>query len=354
MASIMLEGIVKRFGKTVALRGVNLEVRDGEAMVLLGPSGCGKTTTLRIVAGLERPDEGRVVFGGRDVTNLPPKDRNVAMVFQSYALWPHMRVFDNIAFPLKIRKVESSEVRRRVRWAAELLEIEHLLDRYPHQLSGGQQQRVAVARAIVTEPEVLLMDEPLSNLDAILRVKMRSEIKKLQRRLGVTMVYVTHDQVEAMVIGDRVAVMNYGEVQQVGSPQEIYNEPANTFVATFIGSPQMNIVKGVISGGLLSLLGTQIEGVEGVEGEVLVGFRPERIVIGDGDLKFPAIVDFVEDLGSDVIVHLSVEGAGELVIAKLRGAHASLKPGEKVLAGVMRSDIHIFDPKTGRALKHGV
>ncbi|MCE4603991.1 MAG: ABC transporter ATP-binding protein, partial [Aeropyrum sp.] len=160
MASIMLEGIVKRFGKTVALRGVNLEVRDGEAMVLLGPSGCGKTTTLRIVAGLERPDEGRVVFGGRDVTNLPPKDRNVAMVFQSYALWPHMRVFDNIAFPLKIRKVESSEVRRRVRWAAELLEIEHLLDRYPHQLSGGQQQRVAVARAIVTEPEVLLMDEP--------------------------------------------------------------------------------------------------------------------------------------------------------------------------------------------------
>ncbi|MCE4603496.1 MAG: ATP-binding cassette domain-containing protein [Aeropyrum sp.] len=234
------------------------------------------------------------------------------------------------------------------------MEIEHLLDRYPHQLSGGQQQRVAVARAIVTEPEVLLMDEPLSNLDAILRVKMRSEIKKLQRRLGVTMVYVTHDQVEAMVIGDRVAVMNYGEVQQVGSPQEIYNEPANTFVATFIGSPQMNIVKGVISGGLLSLLGTQIEGVEGVEGEVLVGFRPERIVIGDGDLKFPAIVDFVEDLGSDVIVHLSVEGAGELVIAKLRGAHASLKPGEKVLAGVMRSDIHIFDPKTGRALKHGV
>ncbi|BAN90496.1 ABC transporter ATP-binding protein [Aeropyrum camini] len=352
MAGVRLEGIVKKFGKTVALKGIDLEIRDGEAVVLLGPSGCGKTTTLRIVAGLERPDEGRVYFDGRDVTRLPPKDRNVAMVFQSYALWPHMRVFDNIAFPLKIKRVPRGEVVRRVRWAAELLEIDHLLDRYPHQLSGGQQQRVAVARAIVTEPEVLLMDESLSNLDAILRIKMRSEIKKLQKRLGVTMIYVTHDQVEAMVIGDRVVVMNFGEIQQVGTPSEVYHRPANTFVATFIGSPQMNILRGRIAGGRLEVLGGVVEGVGLPDGEVLVGVRPEDVKLGRGDLTFEAHVDFVEDLGSDSVVHLKAT-TGDVVVAKLTEGEPP-SPGSRVVAGVYREKIHIFDRERGRALAHGV
>lgn len=223
-----------------------MTVEDGEFIVLLGPSGCGKTTTLRIIAGLEKPDEGRVLFGGREVTRLPPRERNVSMVSQSYAVWPHMKVFDNISFPLRIKGRPEEEVRRRVKWAAELLGIDDLLDRYPAQLSGGQRQRVAVARAIVVEPDVMLMDEPLSNLDAVLRIRMRSELKKLQRKIGVTTIYATHDQVEAMTMGDRIAVMNKGRIMQVGSPEEVYDRPANTFVAIFIGAPQMNLVKAVV------------------------------------------------------------------------------------------------------------
>ncbi|MCE4610961.1 MAG: ABC transporter ATP-binding protein [Desulfurococcales archaeon] len=354
MASVRLEGIVKRFGSTVALRGVDLEIEDGESMVLLGPSGCGKTTTLRIVAGLEKPTMGRVYFNDRDVTNLPPRDRNVSMVFQSYALWPHMKVYDNIAFPLKIRRVPENEVRKKVRWAAELMEIEGLLDRYPHQLSGGQRQRVAVARAIVVEPEVLLMDEPLSNLDAILRVKMRSEIKKLQRRLGVTMIYVTHDQVEAMVIGDRIAVMNDGMIMQVGSPNQIYREPANTFVATFIGSPQMNMMDGYLEGRVLYVANSRLDDVDlGRSGKVIVGFRPERVLIGGFEgLRFKGRIDFVENLGSTTIIHVEVE-KGRKIVVSISG-EASLSQGEEVTISIPRDAIHVFDAKTGRAIAHGV
>ncbi|HDI02472.1 MAG TPA: sugar ABC transporter ATP-binding protein, partial [Ignisphaera sp.] len=218
MVNVKLENIRKTFGSVVAVDRIDLEIRDGEFMVLLGPSGCGKTTTLRIIAGLEKPDRGRVLFGDRDVTYLPPKDRNVSMVFQSYAVWPHMKVYDNIAFPLKIRRYPREEIDRRVRWAAELLKISDLLDRYPHQLSGGQRQRVAVARAIVVEPQVLLMDEPLSNLDAPLRALMRAEIKRLQKQLKITTIYVTHDQAEALTMADRIAVMNSGRIEQIGTP----------------------------------------------------------------------------------------------------------------------------------------
>ena len=353
MASVRLEGVRKRFGRTEALRGIDLEVRDGESIVLLGPSGCGKTTTLRVIAGLERPDEGRVLFDGRDVTRLPPRERNVAMVFQSYALWPHMRVYDNIAFPLRIRRLPEGEVRRRVRWAAELLEIEGLLDRYPHQLSGGQQQRVAVARAIVVEPEVLLMDEPLSNLDAQLRVKMRGEIRKLQRRLGVTLVYVTHDQVEAMVIGDRIAVMNEGRIVQVGEPVEVYERPSHVFVATFLGSPSMNILEGEVRGGMLRVAGAQLPVEIGVEGRILVGFRPERAWLGrGGDLELRGTVDLVEPLGSDTVVYVSLEGGGRVAVR--RPGTLKLQVGAEAVVSVKRGDIHLYDPGTGEALAHGV
>ncbi len=235
MARIRLVDVVKRFGKFTAVDHVNLDIPEGTIFTLLGPSGCGKTTTLRLIAGFELPDEGRIYFDDEDVTFKKPYERNTAMVFQNYALWPHMKVYDNIAFGLKIRKLPKEEIDRRVKWALELVGLQGLEDRYPSQLSGGQQQRVALARALVVEPRVLLLDEPLSNLDAKLRVKMREEIRSLQRKLGITTVYVTHDQEEAMVLSDKIAVMNRGRVLQVGTPKEVYNNPANLFVATFIG-----------------------------------------------------------------------------------------------------------------------
>ncbi len=355
MVEVRLERVVKRFGRTTALKGIDLDIRDGEVMVLLGPSGCGKTTTLRIIAGLEKPDEGRVYFGSRDVTSLPPRERNISMVFQSYAVWPHMTVYDNIAFPLKIRKTPEAEIRRRVKWAAELLQIEDLLDRYPHQLSGGQRQRVAVARAIVVEPEVLLMDEPLSNLDALLRVKMRSEIKKLQRQVGVTMIYVTHDQTEAMVIADRIAVMNMGEIMQVGTPEEIYEEPKNTFVAGFIGSPSMNLVKAVIEqkGNTYTVrLGKTVISVEpgSTAKEIILGVRPEKISLEPehGLIEVEAVIDFIENLGSDKIVHISIDG--QTLVAKTT-KQVNAKIGEKITVYINPLDIKIFDARTGRRIE---
>ena len=356
MVEVRLEGIVKSFGKVRALDNVNLEVRDGESMVLLGPSGCGKTTTLRIVAGLEKPDRGRVFFGDRDVTMLPPRSRNISMVFQSYAVWPHMSVFDNIAFPLKIKKYQESEIRRRVKWAAELLRIEDLLDRYPHQLSGGQRQRVAVARAIVVEPEVLLMDEPLSNLDALLRVKMRSEIKKLQRAVGVTMIYVTHDQTEAMVIADRIAVMDKGRVLQVGAPEDVYNRPADTFVATFIGSPQMNLVRARVtstSKGLYLEIGRSRVRLERPElykhvgREVLAGIRPEHVKLAVNGEGVEGVVDFVENLGSDVIVHVRINEE-ETIVAKAQEEPPAI--GSRVVALLDEARVRVFDPESGKLI----
>lgn len=365
MVDVRLRNVVKRFGKTIALRGINLDVRDGEFIVLLGPSGCGKTTTLRIIAGLERPDKGKVIFGNKDVTYLPPRERNISMVFQSYAVWPHMKVFDNIAFPLKIKKVPKEEIKRKVKWAAELLQIENLLDRYPHQLSGGQRQRVAVARAIVVEPTVLLMDEPLSNLDALLRVKMRSELKKLQRKIKVTTIYVTHDQVEAMTMGDRIAVMNNGMIMQVGTSDEVYNKPANKFVAGFIGTPQMNFFDSTVieeDGKLLLDSGDfRIElpddiakTVKDYTGKtVTVGIRPEHIY-PKGSIpprakklaKITGTIDFIEPLGSDTIIHLNT---GSLILViKLGGSH---KFHEKTLEAYIDLDaIHIFRKENEKAI----
>ena len=364
VVDVRLEGVTKRFGRVTAVDHVTLHVEDGEFVVLLGPSGCGKTTTLRLIAGLERPDEGRILFGGRDVTRLPPRERNISMVFQSYAVWPHMRVRDNIAFPLRVKHYPEEEIRRRVRWAAELLQIGDLLDRYPAQLSGGQRQRVAVARAIVVEPDVLLMDEPLSNLDALLRVRMRSELKKLQRRIGVTTIYVTHDQVEAMTMGDRVAVMNRGRIEQVGTPDEVYEHPANMFVAGFIGSPQMNFIPARVAlrGGrpVLEAEGFTLppppgleEKLRGMVGEeVVAGVRPEHLSVnppggGGGVERLRGVVDFVERLGSDTILHVRV--GGHVLVAKLPGG-ARFEVGEEVVLGVPAARVHVFRA-TGEALR---
>ena len=362
MVDVHLKGIVKRFGKTIAVNGIDLDIRDGEFIVLLGPSGCGKTTTLRIIAGLEKPDEGRVLFGDRDVTYLPPRERNVSMVFQSYAIWPHMKVYDNIAFPLKIKKFPKEEIDKRVKWAAELLQISELLDRYPHQLSGGQRQRVAVARAIVVEPDVLLMDEPLSNLDALLRVKMRSELKKLQRRIKVTTIYVTHDQVEAMTMGDRIAVMNKGKIQQVGRPDEIYLKPANVFVAGFVGTPQMNFFDATVevkddeiildaSDFKVRLPKDYLPVLQEYNGKtVIVGIRPEHIY-PEGHAPTTAkklswiegTVDFVEALGSDTILHLNT--GNMILVVKISGSH-HYEIGSKVKVALDLSNIHVFDKES--------
>lgn len=365
MVDVHLRNVVKRFGKTVALRGIDLDVNNGEFIVLLGPSGCGKTTTLRIIAGLERPNEGRVIFGNKDVTYLPPRERNVSMVFQSYAVWPHMKVFDNIAFPLKIKGIPKEEIRKKVRWAAELLQIEELLDRYPHQLSGGQRQRVAVARAIVVEPDVLLMDEPLSNLDALLRVKMRSELKKLQRKIKVTTIYVTHDQVEAMTMGDRIAVMNNGMIMQIGTPDEVYNKPANKFVAGFIGTPQMNFFDATVTvendKTILDAGDFKIEVPEDIAKilreyigkTVIVGIRPEHVYPEEfipskaGRLaKIQGKIDFIEPLGSDTIIHLNT--GSNIIVIKLSGSHKFLE--ETLTAYIDIDKIHIFKKEDEKAI----
>ncbi len=360
MVSVRLENLVKRFGKVTAVDHISLAIKNGEFVVLLGPSGCGKTTTLRLISGLELPDEGRIYFDDSDVTYLPPKERNISMVFQSYAVWPHMTVYDNIAFPMRIKKVPEDEIKRKVKWAAELLRIGELLDRYPHQLSGGQKQRVAVARAIVVEPAVLLMDEPLSNLDALLRMLMRSEIKKLQRRLKVTTIYVTHDQVEAMVMADRVAVMNNGRIMQIGTTEEIYNKPANLFVAGFIGSPRMNFFEASVSDTILDTgyfkmkLPEEMKQVlEGYE-TVIVGIRPEDIhpvergiPPGVKPIELEGRVDFIEPLGSDTIIHLKI---GEiLLLVKVPGSYI-VEMGRKLKVALDFNKLHIFDKKTEKAI----
>ena len=321
MSDIRIEGITKTYpgGKTAAVSDVTLTVSDSEFMVLLGPSGCGKTTLLRMIAGLEYPDAGRIMIGDRDVTDLPPRKRGIAMVFQSYAVFPHLTVFDNIAFGLRMQKRPNEEVRRRVANAAALLQLEPYLQRYPAQLSGGQRQRVAVARAIVMEPAVLLMDEPLSNLDALLRLQFRAELKKLVSEVRTTTVYVTHDQVEALSLGDRIAVMREGRIIQVAEPMTVYDRPATEFVGSFIGNPPMNFLKGQASAsdGLASVrIGAQsIKAPAAVAGanDVLVGIRAENMqastsapVNSDESLRAETMV--VEPLGSHLLVTATVEG----------------------------------------------
>jgi len=361
MAKVRLEGVTKRFGRVVAVDNVSFEVGDKEFFAILGPTGCGKSTTLRIIAGLEFPDEGRVYIDDRDVTYVHPKDRDIAMVFQVFALYPHMTVFDNIAFPLRVRKKElgltEDDIRDAVVAIAKVLHIEDLLDRKPSQLSGGQQQRVALARALVRKPKVWLLDEPLSNIDAKLRVFMRAEIKNLQQNMGVTTIYVTHDQVEAMSMANRVAVMNAGRVVQIGSPLELYNRPRNTFVATFVGSPPMNIVecehdaeKALMvcySLGLSIKLEPEVSRVieeKAKRKEVFLGFRPEHVILSptpvEGYVK--GRVASIERLGSENIVYVEF-GTGEIIRARTRG---DFDLGSTVYVGIDRNRILVFDKAT--------
>ncbi len=283
MSEIKIENVTKRFGNFVAVRNVSLTVADHEFMVLLGPSGCGKTTLLRAIAGLGMADEGRISIGGRDVTYLPPRERRISMVFQSYAIFPHMNVFDNIAFGLKMQKLSKTEIEKRVRQAAELLHIEKMLDRFPSKLSGGQRQRVAVARAIAMQSQVLLMDEPLSNLDALLRLEMRAELKRLLNELGATTIYVTHDQIEAMSMGDRIAVMRDGVIEQVDRPTVIYDYPANQFIGGFIGTPPMNFLEGQVQrkdGGIVVRIGDFSVAPHPLMTPILAGYDGKPIILG--------------------------------------------------------------------------
>ncbi|HUZ26696.1 MAG TPA: ABC transporter ATP-binding protein [Streptosporangiaceae bacterium] len=335
MAVVETKSLRKEFGAAAAVDGIDLVTGEGEYLVLLGPSGCGKTTLLRLIAGLEQPSDGDVIIGGQVVTHLPPRARQIAMVFQSYALYPHKTVFANIAFPLAAAGVPRDQRPDKVRWAAGRLGLESLLDRRPRQLSGGERQRVALARALVREPQVFLLDEPLSNLDAKLRSSAREDLKEFQQRVGVTTIYVTHDQVEAMGLGDRIAVLNEGKIQQIGTPDEIYHHPANTFVATFVGSPPMN---------LLTREGT------------LLGFRPEQFlpvsVTGErpGQVIFEFSVIRVENLGSDRYVygHLPEVDPGARVIAKLPSTVTTpVAAGDRVPFAVDGADLRYFDQKTG-------
>jgi multiple sugar transport system ATP-binding protein len=358
LASVRLENLVKRFGNVTAVDNLSLEIADREFLVLLGPSGCGKTTALRCIAGLETPESGSIYIGERTVTDLPPKDRDVAMVFQSYALYPHMNVYDNLAFPLKMRKYNNREIDEKVKKAAELLRISELLRRKPKQLSGGQAQRVALGRAIVREPKVFLMDEPLSNLDAKLRLYMRAELKRLQKDLGITTVYVTHDQAEAMTMGDRVAVMNIGQLQQLATANEVYNKPRNLFVAGFLGSPPMNFIDCTLKkGGILESkifrlqLPVLIAGAVSKETELeaVLGFRPEDVTLTYDPAceGIEAEVYMYEPLGSESIADLKTDGG--LVKAKT-APDFKLKIGDKLWFTIRQDAMHVFDKKTQEAL----
>jgi multiple sugar transport system ATP-binding protein len=361
MASVTLQDLTKRFDKVVAVNRINLEIPDKEFVVFVGPSGCGKTTTLRMIAGLEEATEGTIMIGDRVVNDVPPKDRNIAMVFQNYALYPHMNVYKNMAFGLKLRRTPKPEIDRRVREAARILGIEDLLDRKPRQLSGGQRQRVAVGRAIVRQPEVFLFDEPLSNLDAKLRVQMRSELIKLHYQLEATMIYVTHDQVEAMTMGDRIVIMNNGEIQQVGAPMEVYDHPVNLFVAGFIGSPSMNFFPGrlivqnsdlyVDLGKFSVKLPKSHQDLYGghVNRKVVFGIRPENISDrpeSDGypQERVPARVNVVEPLGSEVIVELS---AGDHTFVARFDPTTAARPMHEMAVYFDMQRFHLFDADTG-------
>ncbi len=336
MSTVETRGITKTFGDVRAVDGIDLAAREGEFVVLLGPSGCGKTTLMRMIAGLEIPTAGDVLIDGGVVTELPPRARNVAMVFQSYALYPHLTVFKNIAFPLRAQGVGKDVAHKKVEWAAGMFKIGHLLDRKPRQLSGGERQRVALARALVREPLVFLLDEPLSNLDAKLRTSARDELQQLQRRIGTTTIYVTHDQVEAMGLGDRIAVLNDGKVHQIGTPQEVYHRPADTFVATFIGSPPMNLVE---------------------QDGTILGFRPEHFmppdVLGaeDGLTHFPFRVTRIEYLGPDRLLYGVLESPfpEAKVIAELPSmVTVSIESGKRYGFCVKTSNVNHFDKASGR------
>jgi multiple sugar transport system ATP-binding protein len=356
MASIEIRGVDKSFGATHVLHGVDLEVADGEFLVLVGPSGCGKSTLLRLIAGLEEVSGGEIVIGGRVVNDLPPKDRDIAMVFQNYALYPHMTVSENMGFSLKLRGEAKSSVSQKIGEAAETLDLASYLDRYPRQLSGGQRQRVAMGRAIVRHPQVFLFDEPLSNLDAKLRVQMRVEIKALHQRLHATSVYVTHDQIEAMTMADRIVVLQDGRVEQIGTPLELYDHPANLFVAGFIGSPAMNFIQARLRRGDATMSVIANDGCTlpngrdhgGLDGQqVMYSFRPEQVTLGAAGEGIPAKVLVIEPTGAGT--HVYCEACGSQICAVI-AERCSFKPGETLWVKPKIELVHVFDSATGKVL----
>ena len=349
MAEVQLDGVTKRWGDFVGVDRVDMTIADNEFLVLLGPSGCGKTTTMRMVAGLEEPTEGDILIGGKRVNDLEPKDRDVAMVFQSYALYPNMSVYENIRFPLKVRKVPEAEHHDMVLKAAEMVELGNLLERKPAALSGGQRQRVALARAIVRRPTVFLMDEPLSNLDAKLRVTMRAELKNLQHRLAVTTIYVTHDQIEAMTLADRVVVMRAGAIMQIGRPKDVYNRPANTFVASFIGSPAMNLVDGRMQDGVFTAPAIRIDGFTVPDGPVTLGFRAEdaRVAAPGEPAQATAPIYSIELLGDTTMISIR---SGEALVAVKADKEMEAEIGQEVGFAIEPSICHLFSAETGERL----
>ncbi|WP_331233506.1 ABC transporter ATP-binding protein [Natronorarus salvus] len=379
MARVQLEGVTKRYDDVTAVENMNLDIKDGEFVTFVGPSGCGKSTTMETIAGLTIPTEGKIHIGDRDVTNLAPKDRGIAMVFQNIALFPHMDVYDNISFGLRLRKFDKEEIDRRVEEAADVVQLEGMMDRMPDEMSGGQRQRVAIARALVREPDVFLMDEPLANLDAKLRVHMRTELQRLHRRLDTTIIYVTHDQAEAMTMSDRIAVIDAGELQQIAPPLTCYNEPANLFVAGFIGSPSMNFVDAEVTANSLETENFSIEfdpsTTEGIGpgDHVTVGVRPEDIYLeGTADgLDYPSGVidartDVLEPMGNEVFVYL-VTGEGSETSMEVEGGAVTddqllmsvdpdtqIEVDEDVRVVLDRSRVNLFDVETGDALRHGL
>jgi multiple sugar transport system ATP-binding protein len=365
MARVELRHLWKRYGDILAVEDFSLSTEDGEFIVLVGPSGCGKTTTMRVIAGLEVASEGRVLFDGQDITDELPHNRDVAMVFQNYALFPHLNVFSNMAFGMRLRKLPKAEIQERIRKTAQILGIEEILQRRPRELSGGQRQRVALGRAIVREPRVFLMDEPLSNLDAALRMEMRAEIIKLQERLAVTTFYVTHDQVEALSMGDRIVVMREGRIQQVGSPTQLYEQPENVYVASFIGSPPMNFLQGRVEDGGVVLLaerttlsfndgdGARAALARASGGEITVGVRPEHIVFSDrpaegGVFSIAGTVDTVEPLGHTTLVRAKMTSDKRLNV--LVAGKVRLQEGEAVYATFPPNRLYLFDRKSEQAL----
>jgi ABC-type sugar transport system ATPase subunit len=358
MAEVTLRDVEKRYDNdTFAVKGINFSANDGEFVVLVGPSGCGKSTTLRMVAGLEEITGGEIAIGGTRVNEKEPKDRDVAMVFQNYALYPHMTVFDNMAFPLKMRKVPKADIKQQVESAAELLSITHHLQRKPKELSGGERQRVAVGRAIVRKPKVFLFDEPLSNLDAALRTQMRAELKRLQRRLGATMLYVTHDQIEAMTMGDRIVVMNKGLVEQFGTPTEVYNNPASVFVARFLGTPPMNIIEGDVQNGTFTS-GSLRMPAPNISGKAFMGIRPEAVSTDSN--ASGALIEgkamLVEPIGSVTHVYIDVPSAsGGTFVASVphelgESVSQNFILGDNIKFIIPERSVHYFDGATGKRI----
>ncbi len=366
MVSIKLDRVTKRFGKIIAVNNVSLEIAHKEFMALLGPSGSGKSTILYLIAGIYKPTSGRIFFGDKDVTEIPPKERNVGLVFQNWALYPHMKVYDNIAFPLRLKKVPEDYIRKKVVEVTKMLHIDHLLDRYPYQLSGGQQQRVAIARALVKEPLVLLLDEPLSNLDALLRIYVRAELKKLQKKLGITTIYVTHDQAEALAMADRIAVINEGKILQVGDPETVYNRPSCKFVGGFLGSPPMNFIEAgleyangdvymIIDDNKIRVPRQYIEIINKLRPDkVIIGFRPEDTVLvrKERDIInrtcFYGEVYAVEPLGREYIITISINA--KLIKAIVPRDQVFIS-GEKTVVCPLEEKIVLFDVKTEKALE---